>query len=92
MTPRVVGPTRQTFRTPVRALPMPPGASMNLLNALRLVPMEESPPLCPLNLSMSEDSGDQRSTVDTASTISCDTEGSRSSMPPPPPPPRSPMQ
>ena len=60
---------------------------MNLLDALRLVAMEESPPLPPLNLSMSEDSGDQRSTVDTATTISCDTEGWRSSTPPPHDPP-----
>ena len=34
------------------------------------------PPPCPLDLSMSEDSGDQRSRVDTASMILCDTEGS----------------
>ena len=37
-----------------------------------------------MKLSMNEDSEDQQSTVDTASTISRDTEGSRFSTPPPP--------
>ena len=82
MTPRVVGPVCQTFRTPAQASPMSSDASMNLLEVLRLVPMEDPPPPCPLDLSMSEDSEDRWSTVDTASTISCDTEGSRSSTSP----------
>ena len=53
MTPRVVGPTRQIFRTPARATPMST-ATVNLLEALRLVPMEDPAPPCPMNLSMSE--------------------------------------
>ena len=44
MTPGVMGPACQTFGTPARALPMSPDASVNLLEVLRLVPMEDTPP------------------------------------------------
>ena len=83
-TPRVVGPNRQTFRTPVRESPMTPLASLCLLEELCLVPMEDTPP-DPLDFNVSDASSRTRSPEDTASTISCDTAGSRSSTPPRPP-------
>ena len=72
VTPYCVGIMRNTFHTPQS--PMTPRVSMRLLDALKLVPMEES-----RELSLTPRSVESHTS--TASTITCSTEGSQCYMP-----------
>ena len=81
-TPRIVGPSRQTFWPPVRGRQCRRRRQHACCTICKWYRWKTPPP-SPLDFHMSDTSSRPQSTVDTASTISCDTEGPE--CPPPPP-------
>ena len=71
VTPRVQGPARTTFRSPLPPSPMTPRESRNLLSSVNLVAMQSPAPLA------FGTEPDSPATADTASTDRCSTNNSR---------------